>query len=104
MARDDNLFGDLPGVMSNQRCTCFDDCSRGSVVCVEHCSRGRSEVRLEVHDMIYVSACKTIDGLPVITHGEEMSLVCSNKCIHKAGHGRRGVLELVHKDMTELRE
>src|SRR5438132_4948257 len=54
--------------------------------------------------MIYVSACKTVDGLPVITHGEEMSVVCSNQCIHEAGHGRRGVLELVNKDMTKFWE
>src|SRR5438093_1032452 len=54
--------------------------------------------------MIYVSACEPVDGLPVITHGEEMSLVCSNKGIHEAGHGCRGVLELVNEDMTKLRE
>jgi hypothetical protein len=54
--------------------------------------------------MIHVSPSETVDGLPVITHGEEMSMVCSNKRIHKARHGRRGVLELVNEDMVELWE
>src|SRR5439155_214732 len=36
--------------------------------------------------VIYISSCETVDGLPVITHSEEMSMACSNKCIHEAGH------------------
>src|SRR5437773_11266252 len=103
-AEDDDLFGHLPLIVCDQRGARLDDDRGRSVVHVQHGGRGRTEVRLEIDDVIDVSASETVDRLPVIADREKAGTSHHYESLQEPRHRGRGVLKFVHEYMLKFRK
>src|SRR5437879_6780121 len=101
---DDDLFGHLPLIACDQRGAGLDDDCGRPVVHVQHGGRGWTKVRLEIDDVIDVSAGEAIDRLPIIADREKAGPRHRDKSLQEPRHRGRGVLKFVHEYMFKFRE
>src|SRR2546428_8274489 len=74
------------------------------VVHVQHGGRSGTEVRLEIDDVIDVSAGEAVDRLPVIADREKASPRYRDESLQEPRHRGRGVLKFVHEYMLKIRK
>src|SRR2546428_6660415 len=99
MARDDHLFSDLLRIVRHKCCTGLNNHHRRSIVHIEHSLGRRSEVRLEVNNVIHISTREPIDCLPIVSHHKEPCIGNSDESLYEPSHGGGHILKLIGKNV-----